>query len=120
MRYLIGLIVLLIALPAFAGTATLTWTDSITNEAGYIVDRAPGTCADTTLTFTKVGETAANIKTFVDNTPVDGQKYCYRVTAWNLKFANDPTSIQYGTASNLAGKEFPLPLPAGSVQLTVN
>ena len=122
MRYILAILFVLLAAPAFAATATLTWTDTIGNEAGYHVHRAPKACsplpADTD--FTKVGEVGANVKTYVDGTAVEGNKYCYKVRAWNLQYANDPESAQYGTFSNLAGKDFPLAGPAGLVQLTVN
>jgi len=113
---------LLCTAPAFAATATLTWTDAIANEAGYHVHRATKSCtplpADTD--FTKIGEVGANVKTYIDATVVDGNRYCYKVRAWNLQYANDPESAQYGTFSNLAGKDVPLAGPVGLVQLVVN
>ena len=122
MRYILACVFVLLAVPAFAATATLTWTDTIGNEAGYHIHRAPKACSPVPADadFIKIGEVAANVKTYVDSTPVDGNKYCYKVRAWNLQYATDPESAQYGTFSNLAGKDFPLPLPAGNVLLTVN
>jgi hypothetical protein len=119
MRYFLVVLLVLCAVPAFAATATLTWTDTIVNEAGYYIERAPGSCAPVPTNFVKIGETAKDVKTYIDNTPVDGNKYCYRVRAWNLMYANDPTSIQFGTWSNIAGKDFPLAGPVGDVQLGV-
>ena len=121
MRYILAVaLVFVCVVGAFAGTANLTWTDNIANEQGFYIERATGACTDTGLTFTKIGEAAKDAKTYVDNTAVDGNKYCYRVRAWNLMYANDPASIQFGTWSNIAGKDFPLAGPAGTVQLTVN
>jgi hypothetical protein len=120
MRYILAVLLVLCAVPAFSATATLTWTDTIVNEAGYYIERASGACTPLPTTFVKIGETVKDVKTYIDNTPVDGNKYCYRIRAWNLMYANDPTSVQFGTWSNIAGKDFPLALPVGDVLLTVN
>jgi hypothetical protein len=121
MRYLLtAALVFVCAVGAFAGTATLTWTDNIVNEAGFYIERAPVACAPVPTTFVKIGEAAKDAKTYVDNTAVDGNKYCYRVRAWNLMYATDPTSIQFGTWSNIAEKDFPLAGPVGDIQLGVN
>ena len=118
-KWMLCLLLVLCAVPAFAATATLTWTDTIANEAGYFIERAPGVCTPLPTNFVKIGETAKDVKTFIDNTPVEGNKYCYRIRAWNLMYANDPLSVQFGTWCNVAGKDFPLALPAGDVQLGV-
>lgn len=90
--------------------ATLTWADNATNEAGTHIHRASKACSpippDTD--FTKIGEVNANVITYVDSTTQVGNKYCYKVRAWNLKFANEPESAQYSAFSNLAGIEYPL------------
>jgi hypothetical protein len=111
------------AIPAFAATATLTWTDPATNEAGFHVHRAAKACTPVPVDadFTKLGEVGANVKTYVDSTAVAGNKYCYKVRAWNLQYALDPESAQYSPFSNLAGKDFPLAGPdAAPTGLTVN
>jgi hypothetical protein len=123
MRYLLSILLVLCAVPAFAATATLTWTDPSTNEAGFHVHRAPKACSPAPLDtdYTKIGEVGANVKTYIDNSPVLGTKYCYRVRAWNLQYANDPESAQYSGWSNIAGKDFPLPLvDAAPTGLIVN
>lgn len=120
MRYLLALAIILCAVPAFAATAILTWTDNSTNEAGFHIERATAACSPAPTTFTKIGEVGANVKTYTDTTPADGTKICYRVRAYNYKFANDPESAQYSGWSNLAGKEFALPLPADPSLLGVN
>lgn len=117
MRYLLSCILILIAVPAFSATATLTWTDNSTNEAGFHVDRAPVACTDPAPAFAKIGEVGANVKTYIDNAPVDGNRYCYRVRAYNYKFVGDPESAQYSGWSNLAGKDFPLAPPTAAPSL---
>jgi hypothetical protein len=119
MRYILAVLLALCAVPAFAATSTLTWTDTIVNEAGYFIERAPGSCTPLPTNFVKIGETAKDVKTYIDNSPVDGNKYCYRIRAWNLMYANDPASIQFGTWSNVAGKDFPLAAPVGEILLSI-
>jgi hypothetical protein len=116
MRYVLAVLLVLCAVPAFAATSTLTWTETITNEAGFHVHRAPVACTPipAEASFTKIGEVGANVKTYVDNTAVVGTKYCYRVRAWNLQYANDPESAQYSAWSNTAEKDFPLAGPDGA------
>jgi hypothetical protein len=123
MRYFLALLLVLCAVPSFAATATLTWTDTITNEAGFHIHRAAKACSPipTDADFVKIGEAAKDAKTYVDNTAVIGNKYCYKVRAWNLMYATDLESAQYGSWSNIAGKDFALPLPDGApTGLTVN
>lgn len=121
MRYLVSLALLLICVvPASAGTATLTWTDTATNEAGFKVERTSAACTATGLVWAEIGQVGVNASQYIDSTPVDGNQYCYRIRAWNLKFSSDPTSIQYSGYSNLAGKDFPLAGPAVPGQLQVN
>ena len=116
MRYLLAILLVLVAVPAFAATSTLTWTDTITNEAGFHIHRAAKPCTPlpADADFTKVGEAATNAKTYIDNTPVVGNKYCYKVRAWNLQYATDPESAQYSAWSNTAEKDFPLAGPDGA------
>lgn len=62
-----------------AATVTLNWLDNSTNESGFKVERAEGTNA-----FLPLGSpTAANVKTFVDDTVQTGKQYSYRVKAFN-------------------------------------
>lgn len=117
MRYLLVVLLVLCAVPAFAATATLNWGDNSTNEGGFEVERAPAACSPIPTTFAKVGEVGVNVKTYVDNAPVDGNRYCWRVRAWNLMFTGD-TTRQYSGYTNLAGKDFPLPAPAAPGGLT--
>ena len=59
------------------GSATLTWNDNSSNESGFYIERAP---AGTT-NFTRIGNVAANTKTFTDK--VGRGNYVYRVQAFN-------------------------------------
>ena len=119
-KWMLCLFLVLCAVPAFAATATLTWTYNSTNEAGFHVERATAACSPVPTTFTKIGEVGANVKTYIDATAVDGTKVCYRVRAYNYRFVGDPESAQYSGWSNLAGKEFPLAGPADPSLLGVN
>jgi hypothetical protein len=126
MRSLIGsLLVLLFAVPAFAagpGATNLTWVDNATNEAGTHIHRAVKPCAPIPVDadFTKIGEVGANIKVYTDATTQAGNRYCYKVRAWNLQHATDPQSAQYSVYSNLAGVDYPLAGPAAPTGLTAD
>lgn len=112
----IGIALLLFACGVFTSgevaAATLNWNDNSTNEAGFTVERAPVPCTPVPTTFTEITRTAANIKTYVDTAaqPNSGTKWCYRVRAFNYKFAGDLESAQYSGYSNLAGIDYPLPV----------
>ncbi|MBI3650163.1 MAG: cellulase [Acidobacteria bacterium] len=56
---------------------TLTWTDNASNETGFYIERAPASTGE----YSRVGQVAANIGTYVE-TPPKG-KYFYRVQAVN-------------------------------------
>jgi len=75
----LSVIFLLFAQPAYGASLTLTWTDNSDNEDGFNVERKLGQ----TGTFAPVGQTAADVSTFVDATVVNEQLYCYRVNAYN-------------------------------------
>lgn len=97
-----------------AEAATLTWTDNATNESGVHIERATAACTPVPTTFTKIGEVLSNVVTYADPTPVAGNKYCYRVRAWNLQYPGDAQSAQYSGYSNLAEFAFPLPGPSAA------
>lgn len=101
-----------------ADAATLTWTDQSNNELGFEIERATAPCSPAPTSFTKIGEVAANVVSYADATPEPGNKYCYRLRAWNVPFAGDPR--QYSGYSNLAEYAFPFPVPAspGPLQVT--
>ena len=107
---------LFFASPVYA--ATLNWTDASNNELGFKIERMNKPCTEPD-EFVQIGEVGVNVSTYVDSTTQLGQKYCYRVRAWNLKFSNDPTSVQYSAYSNKGYVEYPLYVPADPSQLVV-
>lgn len=57
----------------------LAWTDTSSNESGFVVQRS----TDGT-TWTQVGTTAANVRTSTDTTAALGSTYSYRVASTNV------------------------------------
>ena len=121
MRYILAVALVLCAVPAFAATATLDWTDNATNEVGYEIERAPAACSPVPTSFAKVAEVGVNAKTYVDTVP-EGYQYCWRVRAYNYKWvgSTNPADKQFSPYSNLAGKDVPLPGSAAPTGLTIN
>jgi hypothetical protein len=74
---------LLIASPAFAQTANLSWTDNSNNEDGFVIERSLNKGAFTVL----AAGVGVNVITFSDSTlvadPQVDNEYCYRVAAFN-------------------------------------
>jgi len=98
--------------------ATLDWLDNSNNESGFQIERMVARCTAPDA-FTKIGDVGQNIKTYLDATTAAGNYYCYRVRAWNLKFANDPTSVQYSGYTNKGEIGYPLPQAVDPSQLGV-
>lgn len=96
---------------ASAQAATVTWVDNSNNEEGFRVERMVKKCTAPDA-FTEVGFVAKNIVIYLDSTTQIGNEYCYRVRAWNLKFATDPLSIQYSGYTNKGEIGYPLPPPS--------
>lgn len=120
MRYvLVVLAVLFLALPAFAATATLTWTDTANNEMGFNVERAPAACPATSATWAIIATPGANVETYADATIVSGSSYCYRLNAWNTVDGTPGGTKQYSAYSNTAGLTVPFGIPAVPSQLGV-
>lgn len=117
MRYIVAVLAVFL-LTATVQAATLTWTDQSNNELGFEIERATAPCSPAPTSFTKIGEVAANVVSYADATPEPGNKYCYRLRAWNVPFAGDPR--QYSGYSNLAEYAYPFPVPAspGPLQVT--
>jgi hypothetical protein len=110
MRWLVLLALFGWASVSSAAGFKLDWTDNSTNEANFIIERAPGGCLARTPVFTQIGTTPPDIKTYTDTTAVAGQAYCYRVGARNTA----------GTSySNLAEGGLPLAIPAAPSGLGV-
>jgi len=60
------------------GSVTLNWTDNSNNESGFYIERAPSS----TGVFARVGQVAANVKTFSQSGVASGT-YLYRVQAFS-------------------------------------
>lgn len=116
-------VVLLMVLAFFSGTAvaaTLTWTDMSTNERGFLVERQDVACA-VSGTWLQIGSVGVNVQTYVDSTPVRGNRYCYRVRAWATEYLDGSGAVLHSGYSNLAGYDYPLtsaPAAPGQLQAT--
>jgi PKD repeat protein len=64
------------------GSATLTWNDNSSNEAGFRIERAPSGSSN----FAVVGSVGANVRTFTDS--VARGNYSYRVQAFNGSYSS--------------------------------
>jgi hypothetical protein len=84
---------LLLAAPAFAGHATLTFTNNAPGtEANFNVERVSvpnlAGCTATTTGFVQIAAPPSSVPagttvTYVDTTVAEGATYCYRVAASN-------------------------------------
>lgn len=79
---LLALLLIAISSPAWAATATLTWTDASTNTLSYGVERMTGPCSATG-GWTVIATVTAPTKTYADSSPVFNTAYCYRVQGVN-------------------------------------
>lgn len=59
-------------------TITITWTDNSSNEEGFSVFRA-----DSNLNFILVSAVNADINSYIDQIPLPGKDYYYRICAFN-------------------------------------
>jgi hypothetical protein len=79
--------------PGKKSTVSITWTDTSTNEQGFIVQRSTDG-----VTWTTVATVPTNTTQFGDRPPARGATYWYQVTAFNPVGASAPTapkSIHY-------------------------
>mgnify|MGYP001600519333 FL=1 len=106
---LVGVLVLW-ALPAWAASNVLTWTDNSTNEATFHIERKAEACTGTGA-FAEIATVGINITTFNDAAVTEGLTYCYRVAA-----SNPAGKSAY---SNTASRTVPFPVPAAPSGLTV-
>lgn len=60
----------------------LSWTDNASSEDGFYVYRAQST-GSTTADYTQIADLAADTTTYSDTGLEDGEKYYYRVSAYN-------------------------------------
>ena len=77
---IIALILFAIATAANAASLTLSWTDNSDNEAGFAIERSPGTGSPV---WAEVGRVAANVTTFKDEGLPPSTAFSYRVRAFN-------------------------------------
>ena len=116
MRYfLIGILFILLAAPAWAGQNVLSWTDNSTNEANFNIERttaATVAACQTAAGFTALASVDFNVTTFTDSAVTEGTTYCYRVNASNTA----------GTSafSNIAGRLVPFSVPLPPSNLIAN
>jgi titin len=103
---------LLLALLLWAtvgSAATLTWTDNSVNELGFNIQRkiASQGCAGPEL-FGPLADTPANATSDADAPTVEGNRYAYRVRAWNTTTGTPTTGTrQYSDWSNCADVAYP-------------
>ena len=111
MRWALTFGMLLGAVPAWAASNVLSWSDNSTNEANFVIERKTEACTGTTVPFTTLATTTANIETYTDSAVSEGVTYCYRVAARNTA----------GTSaySNTAGRQVPLSVPLAASGLIV-
>ena len=82
----------LIATAKLNGHIELTWTDSVTDEAGFVIERALGTST----IYTEVGRVAADSTFFADASTTPGVSTKYRVRG-----INSASASVFGDASNV-------------------
>lgn len=69
----------LVATAASTSRVDLRWTDSSTNESGFVVDRSD----DNGVNYAVVGELGSNAVSYADNSVAALRTYWYRVRAYN-------------------------------------
>ena len=112
MRYILAVLILLIAVPAFSATVTVSWKDNSTNEQFFDVERKAEACTGTIATWSVIASPVANIVSYVDIGPfIEGQDYCYRVAARN--------TAGKSPYSNTAGITLPFTVPSAPSQIGV-
>lgn len=69
--------------PAMVRAATLTWTDTSTDETGFHIERSTGPSDAAGTAFLRIASVGGNVTTFTDSTALPGVAYLYRVSAYN-------------------------------------
>ena len=110
MRYILAVLVLCIAIPAFAGTAVLTWVDNSNNESNFDIERKASLCPGAAA-WSALGTVGANVVTYRDATVTEGSAFCYRVKARNAAGSS--------AWSNEVGLTIPLAVPVAPSQVGV-
>ncbi|MBU1099587.1 MAG: choice-of-anchor D domain-containing protein [Bacteroidetes bacterium] len=69
------------------GDVLITWSDQAGNELGFIILRkwrgTPNRLCKTTENYEVIGMVSENVEEFIDSTTVEGEKYQYKVVAYN-------------------------------------
>jgi hypothetical protein len=112
MRYLLVVLLVLFAFPAFAsgpGNTDLAWTNNDPVALGVVVERHDGACGNgSPFVDLPASKTTGTMKTTKDLTTVVGKTYCYRIRFWNYATG---TAMQYGPYSTEVAITFPLAAP---------
>lgn len=105
---------------AHAANLTLTWTDNSSNEAGFIVERAPGANAAANL-FVEIARTPENGATYTDQGLAENQQFSYRVRAFNNAGVSDPSNTAWGvTMISIPGKPGDLKVTSTGTAVTIS
>lgn len=87
----------LTATTASSSQINLTWKDNSSNESVFDIERSTDG-----VSFSKVGEAAANSNAFQDTGLAPATKYWYRVRSRNSQGASDPTNVAPATTREVA------------------
>jgi hypothetical protein len=124
-----GLTATVTALNPTSAHIDLVWTDSATNEDGFLIERCQGTGCST---FTQTTMSGANDTTSGDSVQL-ATTYSYRVRAYNTvgvsaysntAIASSPTVLQNGQTVDVSATTgsqiyYAIHVPSGQTQLTV-
>jgi hypothetical protein len=84
-----------------AGELEATWMDNSSNEDGLEIERREGT----TQAYTQIAIVGANVTSYNDSGLVDGETYCYRVSAFNAAgsspYSNEACAVARPDARNV-------------------
>jgi hypothetical protein len=89
---------------AGVGQLTLAWADNATNEDGFKVERAPGSCTPTPGTFTVLAPALPpNTVGYIDAGLAPGTTFCYRILAFNAAGNSAYSNNANGTTTAIPG-----------------
>jgi hypothetical protein len=112
MRYLLAVLLLVLAVPAVAdgpGNTVLSWTNTDPVALGVVVERHEGACVPSaTFVDLPASKTTGTMLTTKDLTTVVGKTYCYRIAFYNM----NGTVLQRGPYSTEVAITFPLAPPS--------
>ena len=84
----------LIAKPTSTSRVTLTWTDTSSNEQGFLIERCTGS---TCTAFAQIAKVAAGTRTYSNTGLVSSTTYKYRVRAYNQAVNSGYSTIASAT-----------------------